>query len=92
MNQSIEELWGSSHLSASHASYLESLYETFLRNPDDLTEEWLTFFLSLPSQPNSNGEISHQSIINEFRNMPRGQALNQEAGDERQGKVIRLIQ
>lgn len=92
MNQSMEELWGSSHLSASHASYLESLYETFLSNPNDLSEEWLSFFLSLPSQPNSNGEVSHQSIINEFRNMPRGQAINPEAGDERQGKVIRLIQ
>ena len=88
----MEELWGSSHLSASHASYLESLYETFLSNPDNLSEEWFSFFSSLPSQPNSNSEVSHQSIINEFRNMPRGQALNQEAGDERQGKVIRLIQ
>jgi 2-oxoglutarate dehydrogenase E1 component len=92
MNQSMEELWGSSHLSASHASYLESLYETFLSNPDNLSEEWLSFFSSLPSQPNPNGEVSHQSIINEFRNMPRGQAINSETGDERQGKVIRLIQ
>ena len=88
----MEELWGSSHLSASHASYLESLYETFLSNPDNLSEEWLSFFSSLPSQPNPNGEVSHQSIINEFRNMPRGQAINSETGDERQGKVIRLIQ
>ena len=88
----MEELWGSSHLSASHASYLESLYETFLSNPDNLSEEWFSFFSSLPSQPNSNSEVSHQSIINEFRNMPRGQATNSETGDERQGKVIRLIQ
>ncbi len=92
MNQTMEELWESSHVSAGHAGYLESLYETYLSNPDDLSEEWLVFFKNLPHQANSNGEISHQSIIDEFKNMPRiSGAVNVEV-DEKQGKVIRLIQ
>ena len=92
MNQSMEELWGSSHISAGHADYLESLYETYLVDPKSLPSEWVDFFKNLPSQPNSNGEVSHQSIIEEFKNIPRGSLVVQEGVDERQGKVTRLIQ
>ena len=92
MNQTMEELWESSHMSAGHAGYLESLYETYLSNPEELPEEWLVFFKNLPIQPNSNGEISHKTIINEFKNMPRNSTVVKDVVDERQGKVIRLIQ
>jgi 2-oxoglutarate dehydrogenase E1 component len=57
MNYSMQELWGSSHLSAGHAAYLESLYETFLNNPDELSEEWLQFFTSLKSDPNGKIDV-----------------------------------
>ena len=92
MNQTMEELWESSHMSAGHAGYLESLYETYLSNPEELPEEWLLFFKNLPILPNSNGEISHKTIINEFKNMPRNSTVVKDVVDERQGKVIRLIQ
>ena len=88
----MKELWGSSHISAGHAAYLEGLYETFLNNPDELSKEWLDFFTNLPKLPNSNGEISHQKIINEFRNFSRNSDVLKKSVDERQGKVIRLIQ
>ncbi len=88
----MKELWGSSHISAGHAAYLEGLYETFLNNPEELSKEWLDFFTNLPKPPNSNGEISHQKIINEFRNFSRNSDVIKKSVDERQGKVIRLIQ
>ena len=88
----MKELWGSSHISAGHAAYLEGLYETFLNNPEELSKEWLDFFINLPKLPNSNGEISHQKIINEFRNFSRNSDVLKKSVDERQGKVIRLIQ
>ena len=88
----MKELWGSSHISAGHAAYLEGLYETFLNNPEELSKDWLDFFTNLPKLPNSNGEISHQKIINEFRNFSRNSAVLKKSVDERQGKVIRLIQ
>ena len=94
MTISMKELWGSSHVSAGHAAYLESLYETFINNPENLSKEWLDFFTNLPKNSNSNGEISHQEIIKEFKNLSRAKVSNtgKEALDERQGKVIRLIQ
>ena len=88
----MKELWGSSHISAGHAAYLEGLYETFLNNPEELSKEWFDFFTNLPKLPNSNGEISHQKIINEFRNFSRNSDVLKKSVDERQGKVIRLIQ
>tara|TARA_B100000242_G_scaffold91793_1_gene62281 strand:+ start:21886 stop:24690 length:2805 start_codon:yes stop_codon:yes gene_type:complete len=92
MSLSMKELWGSSHISAGHAAYLEGLYETFLNNPEELSKEWFDFFTNLPKLPNSNGEISHQKIINEFRNFSRNSDVLKKSVDERQGKVIRLIQ
>ena len=90
----MKELWGSSHISAGHAAYLEDLYETFIHDPDNLSKEWLDFFTSLPKHPNSNGEISHQKIIKEFKNLSRSKVISKtkKSVDERQGKVIRLIQ
>ena len=96
MTISMKELWGSSHVSAGHAAYLESLYETFINNPENLSKEWLDFFTNLPKNSNSNGEISHQEIIKEFRNFSRSKVEvsdnSKKTIDERQGKVIRLIQ
>ena len=44
MTISMKELWGSSHISAGHAAYLESLYETYITDPNSLSEEWINFF------------------------------------------------
>ena len=88
----MQELWGSSHLSAGHAAYLETLYEIYLTTPENLSKEWSDFFSNLPSEQDRNGEISHQSVINEFKNLSRGVVSAKEEIDERQGKVIRLIQ
>ena len=83
---------GSSHISAGHAAYLESLYEIFINNPEDLSKEWFDFFTNLPSHPKSNGEISHLEIIKDFKNISRNNITSEVSIDERQGKVIRLIQ
>ena len=92
MSLTMKELWGSSHISAGHAAYLESLYEIFINNPEDLSKEWLDFFTNLPSHPKSNGEISHLEIIKDFKNISRNNIISEVSVDERQGKVIRLIQ
>ena len=92
MSLTMKELWGSSHISAGHAAYLESLYEIFINNPEDLSKEWLDFFTNLPSHPKSNGEISHLDIIKDFKNISRNNIISEVSVDERQGKVIRLIQ
>ena len=55
MTISMKELWGSSHVSAGHAAYLESLYETFINDPENLSKEWLDFFKNLKNNSNYNG-------------------------------------
>ena len=92
MTISMKELWGSSHISAGHAAYLESLYETYITDPNSLSEEWINFFENLPHHATSNGEISHQNIVREFKNVSRKNSVTKSSVDERQGKVIRLIQ
>ena len=48
MNQSMEELWGSSHISAGHADYLESLYETYLADPKAYLQNGSIFLKTYP--------------------------------------------
>ena len=92
MTISMKELWGSSHTSAGHSAYLESLYETYITDPSSLSDEWIDFFENLPHHPTSNGEISHQNIVKEFKNISRKNIVSKTSVDVRQGKVIRLIQ
>ena len=92
MTISMKELWESSHTSAGHSAYLESLYETYISDPDSLSNEWIEFFKHLPHHPTSNGEISHQNIVKEFKNISRKNTVSKTSVDVRQGKVIRLIQ
>src|SRR6056300_1603506 len=92
MTNSMQELWGSSHLSAGHSAYLETLYEKYLNSPEELSSEWLDFFKKLPNLSNGQPEISHQSILDEFRNLSRTSVGSNDTSDERQGKVVRLIQ
>ena len=94
MNLSMKELWGSSHISAGHAAYLENLYEEFLKNPESLPKEWMDFFTSLPKAPNTNGEISHVDIIKEFKNLSRKVNRNSIStnSNQKQANVLELIQ
>ena len=82
MTISMKELWGSSHTSAGHSAYLESLYETYITNPSSLSDEWIDFFENLPHHPTSNGEISHQNIVKEFKNISRGNTEHKTSIDE----------
>ena len=92
MTISMKELWESSHTSAGHSAYLESLYETYITDSSSLSNEWIEFFKNLPHHSTSNGEISHQNIVKEFKNISRKNTVSKTSVDARQGKVIRLIQ
>ena len=48
MTISMKELWESSHTSAGHSAYLESLYETYITDSSSLSNEWIEFFNNLP--------------------------------------------
>ncbi|MEM8563969.1 MAG: 2-oxoglutarate dehydrogenase E1 component [Pseudomonadota bacterium] len=46
--RSMERLWRSSHIAGGNASYVEDLYEAYLKNPNDVPEQWRVYFDKLP--------------------------------------------
>ena len=69
MHDSIMELmWSTGHLSGGNASYVEELYDQFLKDPDQVPEEWREYFSSLPRIAEGAGEdVSHKEIREYFR-------------------------
>ncbi|MBS0290086.1 MAG: 2-oxoglutarate dehydrogenase E1 component [Proteobacteria bacterium] len=53
--------WGSSLMDGGNAAYLESLYESYLRNPLQVPQEWREFFKNLP--PNQQAEEALHSEV-----------------------------
>ncbi len=91
MSSSMGEFWSSSHFSGGQAAYLENLYELYLENSEELSDDWRLFFQNL-SKNNDANDISHEKIINEFRNLSRHSEVESSVSNEKQSKVIRLIQ
>ncbi|MGB5520203.1 MAG: 2-oxoglutarate dehydrogenase E1 component [Gammaproteobacteria bacterium] len=69
----MQELWGSSQLNGASATWLESLYEAYLRNPATVDLEWRSFFDDLPTvEPHDGGngagrELPHDEIRDYFK-------------------------
>ncbi|MGB5455740.1 MAG: 2-oxoglutarate dehydrogenase E1 component [Gammaproteobacteria bacterium] len=69
----MQELWGSSQLNGASATWLESLYEAYLRNPATVDLEWRSFFDDLPTvKPHDGGngagrELPHDEIRDYFK-------------------------
>ncbi|MBI4356967.1 MAG: 2-oxoglutarate dehydrogenase E1 component [Gammaproteobacteria bacterium] len=63
--------WQSSYFSASNASYLEALYEDFLKAPEAVPADWQTVFKSLPGSPGAPQDILHSEIRNYFYKQAR---------------------
>jgi len=45
---SMEQLWRSSHIAGGNATYVEDLYEVYLKNPNGVPEQWREYFHKLP--------------------------------------------
>ena len=71
MHDSIMELmWSTGHLSGGNASYVEQLYDLFLKDPEQVSQEWRIFFQNLPKVSDSNtSDISHLEIQEYFKNL-----------------------
>lgn len=69
MHDSIMELmWRTGHLSGGNASYVEELYDKFLKDPDEVPDEWREYFAGLPKIAEDAGEdVSHKEIQDYFR-------------------------
>src|SRR5437867_12417056 len=91
--RSMQELWKDSYLSGGNDAYLEELYETYLKNPEELSPEWQRFFKQLAR---SSNDVPHSAVRNEFLQIVRqpktvavqgamsaGQERQQERSEER---------
>ena len=89
----------SSVLNASEESapYIEALYESFIQDPNSVSEDWKIYFETLPRNPDDKKEVSHKDIIKKFKNQRRKRSysdklVNNKSIDEKQIRVIQLIQ
>src|SRR5581483_6383807 len=64
--RSMQELWQESWLSGGGDAWLEGLYESWLKDPSSLSEEWQDYFQTLSPA----GDISHDSIREAFLRKP----------------------
>ena len=83
MKKTMSDYMSDSHTSGGHLSYLEDLYESYLQDPDSISEEWKTYFNDLPFQNGSQKDSSHLDVIKHFQNIsrrsaPRAKAISQE--------------
>ena len=63
----------SSVLNASEESapYIEALYESFIQDPNSVSQDWKIYFETLPKNPDDKKEVSHKDIIKKFKNQRR---------------------
>ncbi len=61
MPPSLPELLASTPLSGANASYVEALYEQYLRDPDSIAASWRSYFDTLP--PSAGPEQAHGPVI-----------------------------
>ncbi|MFT4520331.1 MAG: 2-oxoglutarate dehydrogenase E1 component [Halioglobus sp.] len=66
---SMELLWQSSHISGGNATYVENLYESYLKDPNGVPEQWRDYFDQLPmveSDIVQIEEVPHSVIRDRF--------------------------
>lgn len=67
MQESImEQQWSTSYLSGGNASYVEDLYDTYLHDPNAVSEEWRNYFDQLPRVEGVVSQDTPHSVIREY--------------------------
>ena len=68
--QTMQALWDSALLEGENAAWLESLYETYLQNPNQVDAQWRDFFATLPGVGDGHvKDIPHSDIQRQFREL-----------------------
>ncbi len=102
MHEGIMELmWTTSHLSGGNLAYVEELYETYLRDPNEVSQEWREEFDKLPKvQGTVVQDIPHSIVREHFRYLSKNQRAAQQPlpvsgvsseHEKKQVRVLRMI-
>src|SRR5947209_15647743 len=93
----IQEQRDSSYLFGANASYLEELYEKYLKDPQSVELEWRNYFASISK--NAVQDISHEEVRNYFQNLAKQssqtvqEVISSDVEYERkQAQVFKLIE
>jgi 2-oxoglutarate dehydrogenase E1 component len=85
-------------LDGGNGAYLETLYESWLRNPDSVSEHWCEYFDGLPRvNGQEHGDIFHSELRQEFSQLTgrlRGHRIARLTGArlEHERKQVRVLQ
>jgi 2-oxoglutarate dehydrogenase E1 component len=85
-------------LDGGNGAYLEALYESWLRNPDSVSEHWHEYFDGLPRvNGQQQGDIFHSELRREFSRLTgrlRGHRIAHQTGArlEHERKQVRVLQ
>lgn len=91
--KTMQQLWQDSYLSGENDAYLEELYETYLKSPDNVAPEWQAYFKQLAG----SSDVSHSDIRDYFAKLVKQpqRAAGSNAADlyheRQQEKIIDLI-
>ncbi len=99
----MQRLWKSSHIAGGNAAYVEELYESWLRDPNAVPDEWRDYFNQLPrvaSKTSSMSDVPHSTIRDHFARISKMRvrteatvAVDSQATEyeRKQVKVVQLI-
>ncbi len=98
---SMEQLWRSSHIAGGNATYVEDLYEVYLKDPNGVPEQWRDYFDKLPrveSQIMQTEDIPHSVIrdrfaqISKMRVRTEATVAHDSQATEYERKQVRVVQ
>ncbi|MBI2791325.1 MAG: 2-oxoglutarate dehydrogenase E1 component [Gammaproteobacteria bacterium] len=95
----MNSMWGSSMCDGGNAAYLESIYELYLKDPNQVPQEWRQFFSNLPTTNGQARDVSHSEIQELFKQIAKQGSTSGKAPASRdnaeheikQMQVLRLI-
>jgi len=89
MQESLMELlWSTSHISGGNAAYVEEVYESYLADPNAVSQEWRDYFDKLPRVSGAVGnDVPHSEIVEYFELLGRNRARPVVAPGEGSGNI-----
>jgi 2-oxoglutarate dehydrogenase E1 component len=93
VSSKLKQLYQTSHLYGGNAPYIETWYESWLKDSESVPEQWRRYFESLPAA--EAPETGHIEIGERFRNLSLSQqdypVTSTEFTDHKQASVSRLV-
>ncbi|WP_205743031.1 2-oxoglutarate dehydrogenase E1 component [Halioglobus maricola] len=98
---SMELLWRSSHIAGGNATYVEDLYESYLKDPNGVPEQWREYFDKLPRVETDSAhieDIPHSVVrdrfaqISKMRVRTEATVQHDSQATEYERKQVRVVQ